>query len=109
MSTCAFNHKRLETLFSKKQVPHVHAHHHHHAYAYVVRRDHTHTHKHPKVYMCTHCGRKGHLAKFCFDKEPKHFANTYVPYNANPQGPKRKWVPKAPPFVFDVGEGSHTT
>jgi len=20
------------------------------------------------VYTCTHCGRKGHLAKFCYDK-----------------------------------------
>ena len=123
LSTCTFNHSRLESLFSNKQAPHVHA--HHHAFAYVTRHDHTHTHKHPKVYKCTHCGRKGHLAKFCFDKlhhvnfanknilkfvkEPKHFANKNVPYKANPQGPKRKWVPKPPPCVFDVGEGSHTT
>ena len=126
LSNCAFNHKRLECLFSKKQAPHVHAHHPHHAYAYVARHDHNHTHKHSKVYKCTHCGRKGHLAKFCFDKlhhinfannknvlkfvkEPKHFANNNVPYKTNPQGPKKKWVPKPPPCVFDVGEGSHTT
>ena len=67
---------------------------------------------HPKVYKCTNCGRKGHLAKFCFDKMHHiNFANknVWVPYKANPQGPKRKWVPKSPPFVFDVGEGSHTT
>ena len=94
-------------MFSKKQTPHIHAH-HHHAYAYVARHDHTHTHKHPKVYKCTHCGRKGHLAKFCYDKiNHLNFANkiVWVPYKANPQGPKKKWVPKPPPCVFDVGEG----
>ena len=64
LSKCAFNHKKLETLFSRKQVPHVHAHHPHHAYAHLARHDHTHTHMHPKVYKCTHCGRKCHLAKF---------------------------------------------
>ena len=64
LSTCAFNHTRLESMFLKKQTPHVHAHHPHHAYAYVVRHDHTHTHKHPKVYKCTHCGRKVVLIRF---------------------------------------------
>ena len=69
---------------------------------------------HPKVYKCTHCGRKGHLAKFCFDKlHTLNFANKknfwVPPYNANPHGPKRKWVPKSPPFIFYVGEGSHKT
>ena len=108
LSTCAFNHTRLESMFSKKQTPHIHAH-HHHAYAYVARHDHTLTHKHPKVYKCTHCGRKGHLAKFCYDKiNALNFAkNVWVPLNANPHGPKKKWVPKSPPFVFDIGEGSH--
>ena len=53
LSSCAFNHTRLESMFSKKQTPHVHAH-HPHAFAYVARHDHTHTHKHPKVYTCTH-------------------------------------------------------
>ena len=115
------SHTRLESLFSKKQTPHVHAHHSHHAFAYVARHDHTHTHKHPKVYKCIHCGRKGHLAKFCFDKmhhvnfanknvlklvkEPKHSAYYNVPYKTNPQGPKKIWVPKPPP----LGEGSHKT
>ena len=107
LSSCAFNHTRLESLFSKKQTPHAYA--HHHAYAHFAHYDHTHTHMHARVYKCTHCGRKGHLAKFCFNKEPKHFANKNVPYKANPQGPKRKWVPKYPPFVCDVGAGSHKT
>ena len=93
-----------------KQVPHVHAHHPH---AHFARHDQTHTHMHPKVYKCTHCGRKDHLAKFCYDKiNALNFANkenVWVPYNANPQGPKRKWVSKFPHCIFDVGVGSHMT
>ena len=68
LSKCAFNHSRLESLFSKKQTPHVHAHHPHHAYAHFARHDHTHTHMHRRVYVCTHCGCKGHLAKLCYDR-----------------------------------------
>ena len=86
LSSCAFNHTKLESLFSKKQTPHVHAHPHH---AYVEHHAHTHTHKHTKVYTCTHCGRKGHLRKFCyerlnvliFDKNK----NAWVPYKTNPR------------------------
>ena len=112
LSSCAFNHKKLETLFSKKQVPNIHAHHSHHAYAHFARHDHTHAHMHPRVYTCTHCGCKGHLAKFCFDKiHHINFAkkNDWVSLDANPRRPKRKWVLKSPPCVFDVGVGSHTT
>ena len=111
LSSCAFNHKKLESLFSKKQTPHIHAH-HHHAYAHFARHDHPHTHVHSRVYTCTHCDRKGHLAKFCYDKL-HHFnfanKNCWVPYKANPKGPKKIWVPKPPPHVFDVGEGSLKT
>jgi len=110
LSTCAFNHSRLEFLFLKKQTPHIHA---HHPYAYVAHHDNTYTHKHSKVYKCTHCGRKGHLAKFCYDKiNDLNFANNknvWVPNKTDPQGPKRNWVPKSPPCVFDVGEGSYKT
>ena len=67
LSNCAFNHKRLKSLFQKKQVLHVHAQHPQHAYAHFAHCDHTHTHMHPRVYKCTHCGRKGHLAKFLYD------------------------------------------
>ena len=61
----AFNHTRLESLFSKKQTPHIHAH-HYHAFAYVARHDYKHTHKHSKVYKCTHCGRKRPFSKILF-------------------------------------------
>jgi len=104
----------LESLFQKKQVPHAHAH-THHAHAYVAHHDHNHTHKHhTKVYICTHCGRKGHLAKYCYDRlghfNFAKYKNFWVPYNkANPKGPKKVWVPKPPPHVFDVGEGSLKT
>ena len=57
-------------------------------------------------------GRKGHLVKFCFDKVNSiNFANknVWVPNNTNPRGPKRKWVPKFSPLVFDVGLGSNMT
>ena len=112
LNSCAFNHSRLESMFSKKQTPHIHAH-HNHAFAYVAQHDHTPTHKHTKVYKCTHCGRKGHLAKYCYDRlDHFNFAkhkNFWVPYKTNPKGPKKIWVPKPPPCVFDVGEGSHKT
>ena len=35
--------------------------------------------------------------------------NFWVPYKTNPKGPKKIWVPKSPPCVFYVGEGSHKT
>ena len=53
---------------------------------------HTHTHKHSKVYKCTHCGRKGHLANFCYDKiHHINFANNknvWIPYKTNLKDPK---------------------
>ena len=101
LSSCAFNHSRLESLFSKKQTPHIHAQ-HHHAYAYVARHDHTHTHKHIKVYKCTHCGCKGHLAKFCYDKiYALNFAkkNVWVPYKTNLKDPKEMGT-KVPTLFF---------
>ena len=35
LNSCAFNHSRLKSMFSKKQAPHIHAH-HNHAFAYVA-------------------------------------------------------------------------
>ena len=93
LSNCAFNHNRLKILFQKKQAPHVHAHHPPHAYAYSARHDHTHTHVHTRVYTCTHCDRKGHLARFCYDiVNSLNFANknVWVPFDAKPRGLIRK-------------------
>ena len=64
--------------------------------------------------MCTHVHiveRKGHLAKFCYDRvHDVNLANRFVwvRKGANPHGPKRVWVPKATP-IFDAGGGSHLT
>ena len=63
------------------------------------------------VYTCTHCGRKGHLAKFCYDRVHNvNLANRFVwvRKSANPHGSNRVWVPKTTPILFDVGVGSHS-
>ena len=88
LRNCAFYHNRLESLFQKKQAPHVHAHHPQHTYAHFARHDHTHSHVHAKVYKCTHCDHKGHLAKLCYDKiNAINFSNknVLVQNNANVQ------------------------
>jgi len=60
LNQCTFDHKRLKFLFQKKQVSDIHAH--------TLRHAHTHhTHMYANVYHCSHCDRKGQLAKFCFD------------------------------------------
>ena len=103
------NHTRLESLFRKKQVPSImHAHPSRHTHS-------SHVHHHTlyaHVYTCTHCERKGHLAKFCFDRvHDCNLANNFVwvREGTNPHGPKRLWVPKTTPSVFHVGVGSHMT
>ena len=79
---------------------HTHAHH-----------VHTHATMYAKVYACTHCNRKSHLAKFCFGRlNILNFVTKIVwdPIATNPHGPKRKiWVPKSLPLAFDVGVASH--
>ena len=74
----AFNHNKLEYIFRKKQVSHFHAHtpphtsHAHHAHTH-------HNHMYARVFNYTHCGRKGHLAKFYFDRINNiNFANKNV-------------------------------
>ena len=65
-----------------------------------------------REYKYTHCGREGHLAKFCFDRiNLLNFVNknVWVPIAFNPCGLKKIWVLKSPPLIFDVGVGSHKT
>ena len=53
---------------------------------------HTHNTMYAHVYTCTHFGRKGHLAKFCFDRlHDVNLANNFVwaREGANPMDPKR--------------------
>ena len=86
------NHTRLESIFHKKHAPLMYAHKARHTHAH-----HAHTHDlYANVY--THCGRKGHLAKFCYDRiNDSNFANQFVwvKKGANPYGPNKIWVPQA--------------
>ena len=92
-------------MFRKKQVHLMHAHKPRHTHA-----PHAHTHHtlYAHVYTCKHCGRKGHLTKFCYDRvQDVNLANKFiwVRKGASPYGPNRVWVPKTTPIVFDVGGG----
>jgi len=65
-----------------------------------------------RVYTCTHCGRKSHLERFCYDRlNSVNFANNNVCIRkgANPHGLNKIWVPKFTLIVFDVGVGSRLT
>ena len=108
LSHCAMNHTRLESLVRKKQVPSLHAHHPRHTHATHGNTNHMYAH----VYTCTHCGRKGHLTKFCYDRiHVSNLANKFVwvREGINPHGPNEIWVPKTIPLMFNVGVGSHMT
>ena len=73
LKRCALDMNKFASMFPKgkikrKHTPHSsHIHHEKHA-----QHVHTHQHKHAfmygKVYTCVHCGRKGHLVKFCYAK-----------------------------------------
>jgi len=56
-----------------------------------------------RVYTCTHCGRTGHLAKFCYDRiNALNFASklVWVRRGTNPYGPKKVWVARSIPIFF---------
>ena len=96
-------------MFQKKHAPHLHAHPPQHTHAHHA---HTHDYFYSRVYTCTHCGRKRHLAKFCYDRlHDLNFVskNVWVRKGANPYGLKKFWVPKSIPILFDVGMSSHKT
>jgi len=76
--------------------PHKHAHSHNHAFMYSSGR----------IYICTHCGRKGHLEKFCYAKHNVNNKFVWVRPGTNLKGPKKIWVPKDPPILNDTGEST---
>ena len=103
------NYTRLESMFQKKHASPMHADKPRNTYA---SHAHTHDAMYVHMYTCTHCGRKGHLKKFCYDRSStSNFANKFVRVRkcANPYGPKKIWVPKSAPILFDVGVSSHLT
>ena len=85
----------------------MHAHYTRHTHA-----PHSHTHNTMYAHVCTNYGRKGHLAKFCYDHiHVSNLANNFVwvREGTNPHGPKKVWVSKTTPLVYDVGVGSRMT
>ena len=102
------NHKKLESIFRKKYAPHIHAHKIWHTHVHHLHTRDLYAH----VHTCTHCGHTGHLVKFYYDRiNVSNFANKFVwvRKGANPHGPKKIWVPKVTPTLFDVGVGFHLT
>jgi len=89
LSQCAMKHTRLESIFRKKHTPHMHAHPSLHTYASHV---HTHDTMYAHEYTCTHCGRTGHLVKFCYDRiNDLNFVSKFVWVRkcANPMDPRK--------------------
>ena len=87
----------------------MHAHNSRHTHASHV---HIHDAMYARVYTSIHCDRKGHLAIFCYDRlNALNFAckNVWVRRDVNSGGPKKVWIPKITPIIFDVGVGSHKT
>ena len=86
----------------------MHAHKPRHTHAHHA---HTHDSMYAHVYTCTHCARKGHLAKFCYDRiHNSNFANKFIWVRKGAtHGPNKVWVPKSTPIIFDVGVSSHLT
>jgi len=83
------NHTRLESIFRKKHAPHIYAHPPRRTHASHV---HTHDTMYARVHTCTHYGRKGHLAKFYYDRlNNLNFVskNAWVRKGANPSEPKK--------------------
>ena len=67
-----------------------------------VHHAHTHDTMYAHVYTCTHCERKGHLVKFCYDRiNVSNFANKFVwvRKGANPMDP-RKCGYQNPPLLY---------
>ena len=72
-------------MFRKKHAPHMHAHKPRHTHAHHA---HTHNSMYAHAYTCTHCGRTGYLAKFCYKRiNISNFVNKFV------------WVRKGPNLI----------
>ena len=50
----------------------------------------------------TYCGRKDHLAKYCYDRINASNDHVWV-QKINTPGPKKIWVPKLTPLLIDIG------
>jgi len=112
LKNCEFNKKKIEAMFPKKQAHKKNA---FHAHAHTTQPIHrgkppkhahtSHTHHafmYGRVFSCSHCGRKGHLANFCYDRLNASRHNVWV-RNTNFQGSKKIWVPKSTNLLNDDG------
>ena len=109
LKKCKFDKTKLKAMFSKKKSSKKHIHttyaptsKSHTKHAHILHAYHTH---HAfvcgRVYSCTYCGQKGHLAKFCFDRI--NASNNYVwVRSTNVTGPKKIWVLKSTTQLFDI-------
>jgi len=81
LKKCAFDMNKFASMFSKGKTQRKHT-------SHASNTHHTHQHKHAfmygKVYTCAHCGRKGHLAKFCYAKLNMQNKNIWVRESATP-------------------------
>ena len=86
LKKCAIDMNKFASMFSKGKTQRKHT-------SHASNTHHTHQHKHAfmygKVYTCAHCGRKGHLAKFCYAKLNMQNKNVWVRESINPIGPKK--------------------
>ena len=102
LKKCEFNKAKLEDMFSKKNASksHIHTTHAHiskshtkHAHAPHAHHAH-HAFMNGRIYTCTYCGQKDHLAKFYFDRINASNNHFWV-RSTNVIGPKKIWVPKS--------------
>ena len=101
LKKCAFDMTKFASMFPKGKTQGKHTSHASNSHK------HAHSHKHAlmygRIYTCAHCGRKGHLAKFCYAKLNMSNKNVWVQEDSNPKGPKKIWVPKDTPNLIDTG------
>ena len=108
LKKCAFDFNKLASRFPKGIAQGKHVHHKHSTRSH----KHAHTHNHAfmynsgRIYICTHCGRKGHLEKFCYAKNNVKNKFVWVRPGSNPKGATKIWVPKDPPIVDETGGSS---
>ena len=87
------------------QVQHIHhATHAHHAHtnAFAYHANTHHAYLYAKVYTCTYWDRKGHMAKYCYDRLNASNSHVWV-RKTNILGPKKVWVPKSTLILNDIG------
>ena len=108
LKKCAFDFNKLASKFPKGVAQGKHAHHKHATHKHAHTHNHAFMYNNGRIYICTHCGRKGHLEKFCYAKNNVKNKYVWVRPGSNPKGPTKIWVPKEPPISNETGIGGST-